>query len=134
MIGAELGYRYVDSPIIDNMPGGPEHLFREYHPTTWPGARLPHIWLADGSAVQDRIPTDGFTLLRLGTRQADTSDLERALKARGAPVTLVDIADAAPRDIYGFDLILLRPDMHVAWRGNTAPPDAAALAATVTGH
>jgi len=134
MIGAELGYRYVDSPIIDNVPGGPESLFREYHPTTWPGARLPHVWLADGSAVQDRIPTDGFTLLRLGARQADTSDLERALKARGAPATLVDIADAAPRDIYGFDLILLRPDMHVAWRGNTAPPDAAALAATVTGH
>jgi hypothetical protein len=47
---------------------------------------------------------------------------------------LVDNADAAPRDIYGFDLILLRPDMHVVWRGNTAPPDAAALAATVTGH
>lgn len=134
MIGAELGYRYVDSPIIDNMPGGPEHLFREYHPTTWPGARLPHVWLADGSAMQDRIPTDGFTLLRLGARQADTSDLERALKSRGAPVSLVDNADAAPRDIYGFDLILLRPDMHVVWRGNTAPPDAAALAATVTGH
>jgi 2-polyprenyl-6-methoxyphenol hydroxylase-like FAD-dependent oxidoreductase len=46
MIGAELGYRYVDSPIICNIPGGPEHLFREYHPTTWPGARLPHVWPA----------------------------------------------------------------------------------------
>jgi len=43
MIGAELGYRYVDSPIIDNIPGGPEHLYREYRPTTWPGAdcRIP---------------------------------------------------------------------------------------------
>ncbi len=66
MIGAELGYRYVDSPIIDDMPGGPEHLFREYQPTTWPGARLPHVWLDDGTPIQDRIPTDGFTLLRLG--------------------------------------------------------------------
>jgi 2-polyprenyl-6-methoxyphenol hydroxylase-like FAD-dependent oxidoreductase len=36
MIGAELGYRYVDAPIIDNIPGDPEHLFREYRPTTWP--------------------------------------------------------------------------------------------------
>jgi 2-polyprenyl-6-methoxyphenol hydroxylase-like FAD-dependent oxidoreductase len=134
MIGAELGYRYVDSPIIDNMPGGPEHLFREYHPTTWPGARLPHVWLGDGTPIQDRIPTDGFTLLRLGKTLADTSGLERALKARGAPMTVLDIADAAPRDISGVDLILLRPDMHVAWRGNTAPPDTAALAATVTGH
>ena len=134
MIGAELGYRYVDSPIIDNMPGGPEHLFREYHPTSWPGARLPHVWLGDGTPIQDRIPTDGFTLLRLGKTLADTSGLERALKARGASMTVLDIADAAPRDIYGVDLILLRPDMHIAWRGNTAPPDTAALAATVTGH
>src|SRR5262249_23475975 len=39
MIGAELGYRYVDSPVICNVPGGPEHLFREYQPTPWPRAR-----------------------------------------------------------------------------------------------
>jgi 2-polyprenyl-6-methoxyphenol hydroxylase-like FAD-dependent oxidoreductase len=48
MIGAELGYRYVGSPVIWEEPGGPEHLFREYVPTTWPGARLPHVWLDDG--------------------------------------------------------------------------------------
>ena len=42
--------------------------------------------------------------------------------------------DAAARDLYGFDLILLRPDMHVAWRGNRAPPDPASLAARVTGQ
>ncbi|ANB76228.1 hypothetical protein AYM40_28655 [Paraburkholderia phytofirmans OLGA172] len=45
MIGAELGYRYVDSPIIDNVPGGPQHDLRAYLPTAWPGARLPHMWL-----------------------------------------------------------------------------------------
>jgi hypothetical protein len=134
MIGAELGYRYVDSPLIDNMPGGPEHLFREYHPTIWPGARLPHVWLADGTPIQDRIPTDGFTLLRLGNSKCDISGLGHALVQRGAPATVLDVADAAPRDIYGFDFILLRPDMHVAWRGNSMPADPVALAATVTGH
>lgn len=134
MIGAELGYRYVDSPVIDNIPGGPEHLFRDYHPTTWPGARLPHVWLADGVPMQDRIPDDGFTLLRLGNSRADTSALERAVRARGAPLTVLDVAEDAPRDVYGVDLILLRPDMHVAWRGNAPPGDPAALAATVTGH
>ena len=45
----------ADSPLIDNIPGGPEHLFREYHPTTWPGARLPHVWLDDRTPIQDRI-------------------------------------------------------------------------------
>jgi hypothetical protein len=54
MIGAELGYRYVNSPVICDIPGGPEHLFRTYKPTTWPGARLPHVWLDDGTAMQGR--------------------------------------------------------------------------------
>lgn len=133
MIGAELGYRYVDSPIICNIPGGPEHLFREYQPTTWPGARLPHVWLDDGTPMQDRIP-DGYTILKLGRTKADLSGLERAIRARGAPVTVLDVPDRIARDIYGHDLILLRPDLHVVWRGNAAPEDAAEVAAIATGH
>jgi FAD binding domain len=133
MIGAELGYRYVDSPIICNVPGGPEHLFRDYQPTTWPGARLPHVWLDDGTPMQDRIP-DGYTLLRLGNSKADTTGLERTIRARGAPVTVLDVPDKIAREIYGYDLILLRPDMHVVWRGNAAPDDADEVAAVATGH
>jgi 2-polyprenyl-6-methoxyphenol hydroxylase-like FAD-dependent oxidoreductase len=133
MIGAELGYRYVDSPIICNIPGGPEHLFREYQPTTWPGARLPHVWLDDGTPVQDRIP-DGYTILKLGRTMADLSGFERAIRSHGAPVTVLDVPDRIARDIYGFDLILLRPDLHVVWRGNAPPEDAAEVAAIATGH
>ncbi len=133
MIGAELGYRYVNSPIICNIPGGPEHLFRDYQPTTWPGARLPHVWLDDGTPMQDRIG-DGFTILKLGGTAADASGLERAIRSHGAPVAVLDIPDRAPRDVYGYDLILVRPDMHVVWRGNAAPEDAAHVAAVATGH
>ena len=77
MIGAELGYRYRNSPIIWQEPGeGPEDNFMKYVPTTWPGARLPHLWLGDGTALHDRIG-DGYTLLRLARTQADTASLER---------------------------------------------------------
>ena len=134
MIGAELGYRYIDSPIIDNIPGGPENLFREYHPTTWPGARLPHVWLDDGTPIQDHIPTDGYTLLRINGVTADTSALEAAIRARGAPLAVLNVRNAAAREIYQRDLLLLRPDMHVIWRGNQPPEDAARLAAIATGH
>ena len=133
MIGAELGYRYVSSPVIWDEPGGPEHLFREYVPTTWPGARLPHMWLEDGTPIQDAIGT-GFTLLRLGRSPADVSGLERAMRARNAPFEILAVDDPVARDVYGCDLILLRPDMHVAWRGNAAPDDPVHLAAMVTGH
>ncbi len=133
MIGAELGYRYVNSPAICNVPGGPEHLFRDYQPTTWPGARLPHVWLGDGTAMADRIG-DGYTILKLGRTAADAGALQRALQARGAPATLLDVPDRAAREIYGCDLILLRPDLHVVWRGNAPPDDAAEVAAIATGH
>jgi 2-polyprenyl-6-methoxyphenol hydroxylase-like FAD-dependent oxidoreductase len=133
MLGAELGYRYVGSPVIWEEPGGPEHLFREYVPTTWPGARLPHVWLDDGRAVHDAIG-DGYTLLRLGRSKAETRNLEGAMRDRQAPFGVLTIDDRRPRDVYGYDLILLRPDLHIVWRGNTEPGDPVQLAALVTGH
>src|SRR5262245_40291328 len=78
MIGAELGYRYVGSPLVWPEPGeGPADDFIRYTPTTWPGARLPHVWLDDGSAMQDRIG-DGYTLLRLGGGEREAGGLARA--------------------------------------------------------
>jgi 2-polyprenyl-6-methoxyphenol hydroxylase-like FAD-dependent oxidoreductase len=134
MIGAELGYRYRDSPIIWPEPGdGPEDNFMNYVPTTWSGARLPHLWLGDGTALHDRVG-DGYTLLRLGRTKTDVTPLKCGFSLFGAPLTVLDIDEQWPRDVYGFDLLLLRPDLHIAWRGNRLPDDATKLAAVTTGH
>jgi 2-polyprenyl-6-methoxyphenol hydroxylase-like FAD-dependent oxidoreductase len=132
MIGAELGYRYQDSPIIWPEAGeGPRPNFMQYEPTSWPGSRLPHVWLADGTALHDRIG-DGYTLLRLASAKAGGG--AQAFAAYTSPFTFVDINDERPRDIYGFDLLLLRPDLHIVWRGNQLPDDPVRLAALATGH
>jgi 2-polyprenyl-6-methoxyphenol hydroxylase-like FAD-dependent oxidoreductase len=134
MIGAELGYRYEGSPVIWPEAGdAPQPNFMKYEPTSWPGSRLPHVWLADGTALHDRIG-DGHTLLRLAGAQADTAPLSRAFASYAAPFTVLDIDEERPRDIYGCDLLLLRPDLHVVWRGNRLPEDPARLAAIATGH
>jgi len=133
MRGAELGYRYIGSPIVADEPDGPEPDFKNYVPTTWPGARLPHLWLADGSALHDRIDA-GFTLLRLGRGPADAAPLARAFAAYGAPFTVLDVAEERVRDLYGHDLLLLRPDLHVVWRGNVLPVDPDKLSMLATGH
>ncbi|MFM0429434.1 FAD-dependent monooxygenase [Paraburkholderia aspalathi] len=133
MIGAELGYRYVDSPVIDNVPGGPQHDLRAYLPTTWPGARLPHMWLKDGSAVQDRLRPARYTLIDTAGRH-DASPLLAAFETLGAPLDVLVLADSALRTVYERDLILVRPDMHVAWRGDRLPQAVDDLAAKVTGH
>ena len=104
----------------------------KYVPTSWPGARLPHVRLADGVALHDRIG-DGYTLLRLAGAPADSTLLARAFASYRAPFTVLDVPDAGPRDVCGYDLLLIRPDLHVVWRGNYLP-DAAKLAAIATGH
>src|SRR5262249_49477813 len=117
MIGAELGYRYVGSPLIPDEPDGPPHEFMTYVPSTWPGTPLPHAWLAAPPAVQDRVGYgDHYTLLRLDGR-SDTGGLDMAFAALGAPFKLLALDDAHARDVYGRDVMLLRPDMHIAWRG-----------------
>ena len=133
MIGAELGYRYVNSPIICDIPGGPEQSFRDYVPTTWPGARLPNVWLNDGRPVQD-LAGPGYTILRLGNTKADLRGLEEELRSRGAPVILIDVPDQVARDVYACDAILLRPDLHIVWRDQGAPLDPASVADIATGR
>ena len=90
------------------------------------GARLPHVWLVPGEiSVHDRI-ADGFTLLRLGRNIDDASGLRKAFSAIGAPLSVLDIDSEAARGVYGFDYLLVRPDLHVVWRGDALPKDPAA--------
>jgi hypothetical protein len=85
--------------------------------------------------MQDRIGNDlTYTLLRLGRSQADVAGIVQAFAAIGAPLRVLDIADEEPRAVYGHDLLLIRPDLHVAWRSNAPPEDPRALAAMATGH
>jgi 2-polyprenyl-6-methoxyphenol hydroxylase-like FAD-dependent oxidoreductase len=134
MIGAELGYRYENSPLIWPEAGDPPAQdFIAYRPTTFPGARLPHVWLADGSAVQDRIGYDlGYTLLRFSDQ--DAQGLAQAFQSLHAPFRILDLRDERARELYGRDLLLLRPDLHVAWRGNRMPDEPSQLAKMATGN
>ena len=134
MVGTELGYRYEDSPLVCPEPGRwPPDVREVYIPTSRPGARLPHMWLSDGSALHDRLG-HGYTLLKLRAGADDTSGLERAIRAYGAALEVRQLDEPPLRDVYGRDLLLLRPDLHVAWRGDRAPDDPARVAAIVTGH
>ena len=134
ILGIEAGYRYVGSPLVWPEAGdGPDPDNPRYVPTTWPGARLPHAWLDDGTALHDRLGP-GYTLLRLGGTQADASSVEQAWRALGAPLEVLGIPDRRVREIAGFDLLLVRPDLHVAWRANRLSDDAGIIAAIATGR
>jgi len=129
--GIELGYRYDGSPLVAEEPRAApalDPLF--YAPNTWPGARLPSLFLDDGRAVHDLLGRD-FTLLAF--RGADTEPLEKAAASRGVPLAVLRLDDARARKIYQRDLVLVRPDQHVAWRGDAPPPDPRTLIDRVRG-
>src|SRR5204863_228584 len=86
-----------------------------------------------GSALHDRLGV-GYTLLRLGATTADTTGLEATFRALGAPLAVLEFADPAVRTIYERDLLLVRPDLHIAWRGDRPPEDPARVAAVATGR
>jgi 2-polyprenyl-6-methoxyphenol hydroxylase-like FAD-dependent oxidoreductase len=134
MIGTELGYSYSGSPLIcaDDEPP-PVLVDDRYQPTTRPGSRLPHVWLDDGQALHDRIGNE-FTLIGFRRDKNPLQALSRSFAELGAHLDVVQVESNAARDVYGYDLILVRPDLHVVWRGNSAPADHRAIAATATGH
>jgi 2-polyprenyl-6-methoxyphenol hydroxylase-like FAD-dependent oxidoreductase len=132
-LGIQLGARYDESRLIvsDGTVAPPDSPF-EYVPSAVPGGRAPHIWLGQGDALFDRFGSH-FTLLRLSANPPDVSALIDAARSRNIPHEVVDIAETQVRDEYGADLVLLRPDHHVAWRGNEMPDDPDRLWAQITG-
>lgn len=135
-IGVELGARYDGSPIIASDEAAPTDSIVQYIPTGQPGGRAPHNWLGTRRGIGDSLYDhlgNGFTLLRLGPKPTDGAALVAAAKKAGVPLDVVDVPDAATRDLYGANLALIRPDQHVAWRGAKSPSDPSAVLARVIG-
>lgn len=131
-LGIQLGARYDGSPIVISDGAGPPRDDPEvYVPTSVPGGRAPHLWLADRTSLFDRLGR-GFTLLSFDGDSAGQA-LAAAAQRRGVPLTIVAVAHAPGRELYGCRLALIRPDQYIAWRGDQLPEDCDALLARVTG-
>jgi hypothetical protein len=128
--GIALGYIY-DSPVI--VPDGsprPQLTVMDYTPTTYPGARAPHAWVAEGKSTIDLFGRK-FVLMRSGG--ADPSAIVTAAATRGVPLEVFDISDSSIAKLYEKKLVLVRPDGHVAWRGDSAPSDPLSVIDAVRG-
>ena len=130
--GLNFGYYYERSPLIayDGV-AAPIYTMAAYTPSTVPGCRTPHVWLADGRSLYDAMGA-GYTLLRTDAA-VDAAPLLRAAAAKGVPIALLDLSRAVAGAVYDHALVLSRPDRHVAWRGMQLPDDVAALVETIRG-
>jgi 2-polyprenyl-6-methoxyphenol hydroxylase-like FAD-dependent oxidoreductase len=133
-LGVVLGGCYRDSPAI--IPDGtqpPREQVTEYEPSACPGCLAPHFWMADDTSLYDRFGP-GFTLLAgQDAPAADPSRLARAAAQRAVPLEVVTVTDPKFPALYQARLALVRPDQHVAWRGERLPQDCLDLIDRVRG-
>jgi 2-polyprenyl-6-methoxyphenol hydroxylase-like FAD-dependent oxidoreductase len=132
-LGVVLGYRY-ESPIIIAEDGDPplEDVV-VYVPSAYPGCLAPHLWLRDGSSLYDHFG-EGFTLLVTEGEPSAAAPLVEAAQALGLPLQVLSPGDARLRLRYESRFALIRPDQHVAWRGDAIPADGHALLSRVAGN
>jgi 2-polyprenyl-6-methoxyphenol hydroxylase-like FAD-dependent oxidoreductase len=131
--GIHLGHIYHPSPII--VSDGtllPEDDTFGYAPTSFPGARAPHAWLPDGRSTIDLFGA-GHVLLTFGPAAPDTSKLAEAAAARGTKLAIHHIDSAEIAKLYETAFVIVRPDGHVAWRGDRLPENCLALVDRIRG-
>jgi hypothetical protein len=122
--GVQLGVRYTSAIVAaEDTPSPPDEPCR-YVPSGYPGARAPHLPAGTGSLL-DLFGRD-FTLLVLGP--VDAERWERVAAGLHVPLTVVHFVDPAARELYAADAVLVRPDHHIAWRGDGSADPAAVLA------
>ena len=130
--GIEHGFIYEGSPIVADgsvaaFPFDPA----VYKPMTTPGARLPSAFLKDGTALYDRLGTY-FTLIDF--RGGDPSPFIDAAARRRIPLSVLQLDEPDLKGVYGQDMLLVRPDHHIAWRGTGSKmPTADAILAAALG-
>lgn len=136
----EIGFNYPEGALVpdgtDPVPRDPSG--REYTPTTRPGHRLPHAWLARGAdrvSTLDLVGDQGQFVLLTGPDGSAWNAAATAVSEKFG-ITIIPVAvgvggDATdPEDTWsrlrgtGPDgAVLVRPDHHVAYRADAAPVD-----------
>ncbi len=133
--GVEMNQRYTSGAVVTD--GQVEPAFQldaelHYQPTTWPGARLPHVWVFDqqGSRKTSTLDICGhgrFTLLTGIGGEAWVAAADSVSTELGLPITAHLIGPrrkitdhtgdwARASEISDSGCLLIRPDHHVAWR------------------
>jgi hypothetical protein len=118
-LGTVLGLGYENSPIVASEAGAPPpHDSQRYVPTARPGYLAPHAWLPDGRSLYDLFG-QGFSLVvASGADEAQVTKASEAARNIGVPLTVVRPAGVPIKELYQAELTLVRPDQHVAWRGD----------------
>ncbi|WP_142060422.1 FAD-dependent monooxygenase [Pseudarthrobacter sp. B4EP4b] len=132
-IGIHLGYVYEGSPVVvpDGTPLAALKV-QTYEQTGRPGHRAPHVWLSEGHSTLDEFGKE-FVALRFNSA-IEVAELEAAAAVAGVPLRVLDIESIEAAHAYGAQLVIVRPDGTVAWRGERLVNDTIGLVRRISGQ
>jgi len=118
-MGLQIGHRYDNSPICipDGSPATPDD-FSVYIPTTRPGSRAPHAWLKDGKSTLDLFGKNFILLCFDSNLKKGITEMHEAFLEKNMPFEIIQLQEPEIAQLYEYPFVLVRPDGHVAWRGN----------------
>ena len=141
-LGLDLGFVYAEGAVVTERTRKPQAVnpVVDYLPTTWPGARLPHVWVRRGDqrlSVHDLSDGERFLVLTHPAGHRHWNDaVMRVREEYLVPAVCLSIGPDGSahlhdeqgvwRDLSEVDeggAVLVRPDGHVAWRSVTAAVD-----------
>jgi FAD binding domain len=149
-LGVMLGYTYAGSPTVvsDGTMPPPEHPL-DYTPSATPGSRAPHLWLGADQSLFDIFgknltllvtpadgPESGWPEIHGQERNTLASEVDQfrqAAQALGIPLVVAAPVHPDLHKLYGARLALIRPDQHIAWRGDTVDGNASRILNIVRG-
>jgi hypothetical protein len=119
--GIELDYRYNGSPVIvgEDLQHEPRWTFRDYQPSTFPGTRASHMFLTDGkTSIFDLFGSGNeYTLVDFTNNGVYGNKFREAAEKAHVPMKIIRLPNEPHvRKIWEQDVVLVRPDDHVAWR------------------
>jgi 2-polyprenyl-6-methoxyphenol hydroxylase-like FAD-dependent oxidoreductase len=118
--GLNFGYYYDRSPIIaydGEVP--PSYTMGSFTPSNIPGARVPHVWLGNDRSLLDEIGP-GYTLLCLDEKVDVRPFADAAVRLR-IPLAIINIDRNKTKFGFRENMLMVRPDSHIAWRGDVVP-------------
>lgn len=130
--GIEYGYCYAGSPIVmDDDDPDPDFDPRHYTAATRPGCRLPSIRLGSAMSIYQSLG-DGFTLIV--AEDADPGNIATVAASLGIPLKVLHVGGDHASRTYRHQLLLVRPDHHIAWRGDGPPSNWKVILDRVSGN
>ncbi|MBX2884955.1 MAG: FAD-dependent monooxygenase [Granulosicoccus sp.] len=121
---------YAGSAMVWGQPGAESSAKGQHSFEAVPGFHLPPPQAVDQTLLEElwsQLTDGGFTLLSIGGEHTEIDDFVEVATNRGIPMKVVSGTNADYGSSYKAKLILVRPDLYVAWTDNTGEQSANAV-------